>query len=513
MDRRIRILALILVGCFLALFAQLNNFQVRMSSALKNSPFEVSQTQNPFEQPRGDIVTSDGYVIAQSSPSKDKYKQQRSYPLGSLFGNITGYYDVVDQAAPYGIEAEYDSYLSYHQDTLPGLAGVLTTTSGTDSVVLTISKKLQAVAAGAIAQGCPGEPGGCQEGAGVVAFDPRNGAILAMYGTPTYDPSVLASHNAAAVKTAYNALNNPTAGPYRKGGEGNSPLINYPTQQVIAPGSTMKVVTTSAMFDHDLALTTETWPFLRSTSIPQTSSILSNFAGESCGGSLVEIIAVSCDTAYAKIGLQLGAQNLVNEAEAFGFNSQPPLDLPSTEVSNAQIPSAASLNAQVPFIAYSAIGQGNVKESALTNALIAGAIADNGKIMAPHLLSSIVSQTGQIVETYQPHVWKTATSPGTATQVRALMRDVVNSGTAAGVFDPSLHIAAKTGTAETGSTGCSANWMIATGPADPGETPTVAVAAVIPYQPGLSCGDTGATVAGPIVAKVITAAIAMQKGA
>lgn len=513
MDRRIRILAFILVGCFLALFLQLNNFQVRMSSALKNSPYEASAAPHPFAQPRGDIVTSDGFIIAKSTPSKDAYKEQRAYPLGSLFGNITGYYDAVDQAAPYGIEAEYDSYLTYHQSTLPGLAGVLTTTSGTDSVVLTISDKLQAVAAAAIAAGCPGEPGGCQEGAGVVAFDPQNGNILAMYGTPTYDPNVLSSHDAAAVHKAYTALSNPTAGPYRKGGEGNSPLINFPTQQTIAPGSTMKVITTSAMFDHDLSLTTKTWPYLTSTPIPQTSSMLSNFAGESCGGSLVQIIEKSCDTAYALIGLKLGAQNLVNEAQAFGFNSQPPLDLPSSEVSAAVIPSAAALNAEVPFIAYSAIGQGNVKQSALTDALVVGAIGDNGKIMAPHLMSSVVSQTGQIVETYKPHVWKTATTPETAAQVRALMRGVANVGTAAGVFPAGLHIAAKTGTAETGSTGCSANWMVATGPADPGDTPSVAVAAVIPYQPGLSCGDTGATVAGPIVAKVIEAAIAMQKGA
>ena len=174
-----------------------------------------------------------------------RYLEQRSYPLGSLFGNITGYFDQVDQAAPYGIEAEYNSYLTYHQNTLPGLAGVLTTTSGTDSVVLTISKKLQQVAASAIAAGCPGEPGGCQEGAGVVAFDPQNGDILAMYGTPTYDPSLLASHDSKEVAAAYKELSNPTPGPYRKGGEGNSPLINYPTQQVIAPGSTMKVITTS----------------------------------------------------------------------------------------------------------------------------------------------------------------------------------------------------------------------------------------------------------------------------
>lgn len=511
MDRRIRLLAFVMGCFFLALFVQLNNFQVRMASSLRNSPYEPTSTSNPFTQPRGEIVSSDGFVLARSTPTNDTYHEQRSYPLGPLFADVTGYYDQTVDAAPYGIEAAYDSYLTYHESHLSGLAGVLTNTSGTDSVVLTISDKLQAVAAAAVATGCPGEPGGCQEGAGVVAIDPRTGAVLAMYGAPTYDPNLLSTHDAVAAAKAYTTLSDPTPGPYRLGGQAHSPLINYPTQQLVAPGSTMKVVTTAAMFDHNVDLT-KVWPYISSTSIPDTTRTLSNFAGESCGGPLYLVIEKSCDTAYALIGLDLTARNLVPEATSFGFNSTPPLDLPSSEVSAAQFPTVAQLVGNLPFVAYSAIGQGNVKESALSNALITAGIANNGRIMAPHLLSSAVSQTGQIVDTYKPHVWKTATSRATAKAVRALMRGVANSGTAAGVFPYNLHVAAKTGTAETGATGCSANWMIATAPADPNQTPTVAVAAVIPFQPGLSCGDTGATVAGPIVAKVLEAALAMQQG-
>src|SRR5487761_1101068 len=508
MDRRIRLLAFIMVCLFLALFVQLNNFQVRMASSLQQSAENPGTTTNPFTQPRGEIVSSDGFVLARSTPSKDGYLQQRSYPLGTLFADATGYYDQTVEAAPYGIEAEYDSYLTYHQSHLNGLAGVLTNSSGTDSVVLTISDKLQSVAAAAIASGCPGEPGGCQEGAAVVAIDPRNGDVLAMYGTPTYDPNLLSTHNAAAAAKAYTSLANPIAGPYRLGGAAHSPLINFATQQLIAPGSTMKVVTTSAMYDYNVELT-KVWPYISATKIPDTTKLLSNYAGEVCGGPLYVALEKSCDTAFAQIGIDLGAQNLVAEATKFGFNSTPPLDIP--DVSAAQFPTVADLAGNIPFVAYSAIGQGNVKASALTDALMVAGIANNGKIMAPHLLSSIVSQTGQIVDTYKPHVWKNATSSTTAAAVKALMRDVANAGTAAGVFKYSDHAAAKTGTAETGAIGCSANWMVATAPADPGQTPTVAVAAVVPYQTGLTCGDTGATIAGPIVRQVLEGALSMQQ--
>ena len=502
MNRRIRALALLLAACFVLLFLQLNNLQVRMSPSLKSSTFEPQSTVDPFTQPRGDIVASNGAVLAVSTPTTDGYGEQRSYPLGSLFGDITGYYDVVASAAPLGIESEYNSYLSYHQANEGGLKGVLTNQSGTDTVVLTINEALQKTAAAAFASSCPGQPGGCHEGA-VVAVDPQNGDILAMYGLPTYDPNTLSSHNPSVANKAYAALANPP------GGASKSPLINFATGQLIAPGSTMKVITTAAIFDHDPSLETMVWPELTQTTIPDTTSALHNFGGEKCGGSLAEVLASSCDTAYARIGLALGAQSLVQEAEAFGFNSRPPVDLPSSEVAAASIPSATTLAADVPFIAYSAIGQGNVGQSALTDALVAAGMGNGGTIMAPHLLAHVVDQSGNIVDAYSPHPWLHATSNSTAAAVLALMRGVANSGTAAGVFPADLHVAAKTGTAETVNA-CSANWMIATAPADPTDTPTIAVAAVVPYQEGLTCGDTGATVAGPIVSKVLQAALAIQ---
>ena len=169
------------------------------------------------------------------------------------------------------------------------------------------------------------------------------------------------------------------------------------------------------------------------------------------------------------IGLQLGGANLVDEAQSFGFNSQPPLDLPSSEVSAASIPSAASLNSDVPFLAYSAIGQGNVKESALTDALVAGAIADNGKIMAPHLLRASSARPDRSSTPTSPTCGRRPRVPQTATagsSADARGRELRNR---CGRVPGELDIAAKTGTAETGSTGCSANWMIAMGPADPGE--------------------------------------------
>jgi penicillin-binding protein A len=128
--------------------------------------------------------------------------------------------------------------------------------------------------------------------------------------------------------------------------------------------------------------------------------------------------------------------------------------------------------------------------------------------MKPHVMATIVSDVGQVVESYTPSVWRQATSPATASAVKKLMVGVTTFGTAENVFSPSLVVAAKTETAETGLAGCSADWLIAGAPAGNREIPKVSVAAVLPDQPGLSCSDTGAAAAGPRVAEVLEAALA-----
>jgi peptidoglycan glycosyltransferase len=150
-------------------------------------------------------------------------------------------------------------------------------------------------------------------------------------------------------------------------------------------------------------------------------------------------------------------------------------------------------------------------------ALVAAGIADNGVIMTPHLLDKVIDGEGNLVETYQSHPWRRATSAATAAAVRQLMLGVTENpqGTAYGKFPPYLFppVAAKTGTAQINAQGCGTyNWLIATAPAGAGETPTVAIAAIVPIPPGSSCVDsTGAQVAGPVVAAVMQKALAMQQ--
>ncbi len=491
MNKRIRTFALVALACFGLLLLQLGNLQVRQATALRRSPFQPPVNGgDPFEQPRGEIVSSDGVVLAESIPTSTGYRYFRHYPDGPLFASITGYYDVTASSAPYGMEAEYNQFLSPNTPAVHSLDGILTERTGTDSVEITVSTTLQKVAAEAL---------GSYLGA-VVAIDPQTGAILAAYSNPTYNPNKLSSTDTKQAADYYKSLDPDS---------GNSPLINGVTAQRYPPGSTFKIVTTSAIFDHDPTLENFVAKPASSISLPDTILRLHNFGSETCGGGLAEDLAISCDTAFAEFGMKLGAQRLYDEATSFGFNQVPPIDLPSNEVIPAVFPTAASFAGNIPGVAYSAIGQENVAETALQDALVASAIADNGKIMTPHFMSRIVDAAGNVIETYKPHPWRQATSAATAEQVRSLMLGVVTSGTASGVgFPPDLHVAAKTGTAQTSNSPCNDDWLIATAPAGPGDVPRVAVAAVVVQPPGI-CDGTGGAVAGPIVRTVLLAALGL----
>lgn len=507
-------MGVVLLVCFAVLFLQLTNIQIRQAAALDRNPLNNVAKPSPFFEPRGEIISADGYVLAESERTFDQYHYLRVYPslTAEMFSDITGYYATAVQADPFGIEAFYDQYLSQHDTPIASLHDLLTQHAETDDVILTVSERLQAVAMQALDSQTEGQNGGA-----VIALDPRDGDILAMYSSPAYNPNLFAVHNPGAVDalaTEYNSLPN-----------ADNPLFNNAIAALHPPGSTFKVITTSAIFDHDAALSRGTFPVESFYSFPNTGNppkTIHNYAYEQCGGDLAAVLAQSCDTAFSQIGNELGADSLADEAQAFGFGSVPPVDLPGAVASVFPPASAIDAPSASPYLGYSAIGQYDDDATALQMALVAAAIADNGTIMAPHLVSKIVGSDGNDELVYQPHVWRQATSAATAATVRQLMTGVttMTDGTAYTLFQGYYSsgfptAAAKTGTAQPGGTECGTyNWLVAMAPAGPGQTPSVVVVAMVPVLSSLACSidPTGASVAGPVALAVLEAALQQNHG-
>lgn len=477
---------------FVVLFLQLNRIQILDATKLANAPGNSRNITNAFSQIRGAILTSDGAVIAETLPSKDVYHFQRTYPNGPLYSDVSGYQSII--YGNDGIESYYNSYLTPHNAPVTSLSGLISPKQQVDNVILTISSKLQATAQRAF---------GSLRGA-AVAIDPSTGGILAMYSSPSYDPNLLVSHSGTEETSAWTSLLK----------DPSQPLLARTYRRNYPPGSTFKVVTSSAVYDHNPSLATKVYPSVSSISLPDTTNRLANYAHEVCGGMIPYLLAVSCDTGFGAIGLDLGPNALSSEAFSFGFNQTPPLDLYG--VAQSQFPNASTFTTRMPTLAYSAIGQYDVAATPLEMALVASAIANHGVMMTPHLMSEITDSQARIMKRYQNHPWLVATSAATANSVTSLMEGVVRSGTAQGIAIPGISIAAKTGTAQLNlsasnqsSPNGNDNWMIAFAPA---ADPTIAIAVVVPAQPGLSSGSTGAQYAGPIVKAILGAALGANSG-
>jgi penicillin-binding protein A len=499
MEKRIRRLGVFMVLCFVALFLQLNNIQVLKANSLANSPANPRIQAEERSQTRGSILSADGTVLAASklAPAGSIYKYQRVYSPGnlnsaSLFAQILGF-DSSVYGNYRGIEAEYNSYLTPHTPPATDLRDLLTNRTEVDNVTLTVNENLQLQVASALDQGAPGV-----NGAAAVVLNPVNGDIEAMYSNPSFDPNPLVSQNVNTQKFAWNAYL----------AQAGNPLLAGTYDVTNPPGSSFKVVTTSAVLEHRPDLAAMTYPVVESIPLPDTGTppqILHNYDFEPCGGTLEELLIMSCDADFATIGRKLGAQTLVTQAEAYGFNKQIPLDVPADTVATSNFGTVADFAQDVPGLMKSAIGQENVAASVLQMGLVAGTVADGGFEMTPHLMAYIDNSQGQRVETYQPKPWGQPISAQTATTLTTFMKGVVTSGTAAGVFPASWDVAAKTGTAEVGpDLQSTTDWLISFAPVG---TSKVAIAVVVPNQ---AAKQTGAGIAGPIVRQILGDVLADQ---
>lgn len=481
MTRQIRLLGIGLMVCFAVLFAQLNRLTVFQAAELNDNPENTREILRDFSEPRGTVVTADDVVIAQSVPSNDRFAFQRVYPQGPLFAAITGYYSFTLGSS--GVEKTYNDELAGRTLDLAfqDLGDLFVEKERTGNLELTVRADLQRIASQQLGE---------REGS-VVALDPRTGSILAMVSYPTYDPNALANHDTNAAADVARFLD---ASP-------DKPRLSRAYQDRFFPGSTFKVVTATAALTSGAITTDEpSYPTRSSYTPPGTTRPIRNFGGSSCGGALFAVLRVSCNTAFAQMGVDTGPEAMVATAEAFGFNKDVPIDL--TRPARSNFPTDFERN--VPALAQSAIGQNDVAATPLQMALVAAAVANDGTVMTPHVLAEVRDTDGNIVDSYEPKVWSTAMDRGTSALMRDAMIGVVERGTAGRLKVPGFVVAGKTGTAQLGTPEPRSHaWIIGfAGP--PGEMPTIAVAAIVEGQEGAS-EQTGGRVAAPIAQAVLQA--------
>ncbi|HXP91982.1 MAG TPA: penicillin-binding protein 2 [Candidatus Binatia bacterium] len=435
--------------------------------ALVEAPALDADPRNPrvalLAQGRGDIVASDGTVLAQSKNAK------RVYPLGALVAHAVGYDS--PRYGTSGLEDAFDRALTPRPVSADVLAQVTSLFGGAQpvsrgaEVITTLDVATQRALVTQLSR--------YSRAAGIV-IEPQSGAVLALASVPGFDPNTI---DADFPRLAHS---------------GSSPLLDRSTSGLYPPGSTFKIITAADALEAGIVTP-------QSTFTDNGSLVVGNFTihddeGEVTGTqTLAGAFALSSNVDFGQIVLRLGVDEWYAAARRWGLGQPLEFDLPAAR---DRIPPQADVSPSI--LAQMGFGQASLLVSPLRMALVAATIANGGVTPRPYLVRA-VRGNGISVQTKTEQL-ANPISPQTAATVRDMMLEVVRHGTGTAAALPNVSVAGKTGTA-TNPAGRAHSWFVAFAPA---EAPRVAVAVVVENA------GYGGAVAAPIARNVLRVALARR---
>jgi len=484
MNRAIRRWSIVMLVLFTALLGNITFVQFFWADELNARSDNRRVLLEQYARQRGPILVQE-MAVARSRATGGAFEYRRRYPEPELYAHATGYFSWI-----YG----RSSTERVANDVLAGTDDALFARRLIDlvagrppeggSVRLTLLPEAQQAAY----EGLQGRIGAA------VAIDPRSGAILAMASNPSFDPNPLANPEAEVQEQAWTELeSDPT-----------QPALNRAIAQTYPPGSVFKIVTAAAALESgDYEPDTEV-AGPEQLRLPGSTSVLTNQSGTACGPddvtTLTDALRISCNTAFADIGIDLGDEALREQAEAFGYNSQPLADY---NAATSVFPD----NLDPSQTAQAAIGQFDVRSTALQTAMVSAAVANNGTLMTPYLTAEALAPDLARLQVTEPAVLGEAVSPQTARDLTEMMVEVVVGGTGTNAAIDGVAVAGKTGTAERGATDRPIAWFTSFAPA---QSPEVAVAVVI-EDAGEELDISGGRLAAP-VARAVMQAVLLRGG-
>ncbi|MBP3646095.1 MAG: penicillin-binding protein 2 [Clostridia bacterium] len=412
----------------------------------------------------GDIIDRNGVVVAATDENGKRVYQSnilsRSamvHLLGDTDGNIAN-----------GVESFQANYLLGFETGLSERVNAFLKgeTKRGDNVVITADSRL-ATEIVQIFRNTSNLKGKC---GAVVVMNYKTGEVLALVSLPVYDPQNITD----TVKNS-----------------SQHPFWNRATQSTLPPGSTFKIITAASMLENMADAENHVFSCTGATQV--MDRYVTDYGNDQHGDiTLPRAFRLSCNNCFAQAALLLGDGVLRKTAENFGFNDN--FLFRDLVVENSTYPTK---NRNTFEIAWSGAGQSKVAATPLHLCMVAAAIANDGVMMEPRLLSRVESPSGVTRMRYTPKVYRTACSPETAQILDGYMKDVIKSGTGTRAKVDGLTIAGKTGSAESSKDGLDVTHAWFTGYIDDDRYP-YAVCVFVEE------GGTGGSVAAPAAQKVFS---------
>ncbi|AWL87400.1 penicillin-binding protein [Streptomyces sp. TSRI0445] len=480
--RRIAIFCGILV---MALLIRDNWLQYVRADELNSHKYNRRVEIERYAHERGDIIV-DGKAITGSAETEDSdFRYKRVWKNGPLWAPVTGYSSQAFDSSQ--LENLEDGILTGNDDQL-FFDRTLSMFTGEKkrggNIVTTLNGDAQKAAFKGL---------GDKKGA-VVALDPKSGAILSLASTPSYDPSVFAGNSMKDSDNRQKLLK-----------DKDKPMLNRALRETYPPGSTFKVVTAAAALENGLyddidAKTESPLPW----TLPQSTTELKNEGSIPCkDASLREALRWSCNTVFGKMSDDLGNRKMIEQTDKFGFNKE--------VFTPVRADASIYPEDNKPQNAMAGIGQASNRTTPLQMAMVASAIANDGKLMQPYMVAERQAPNLDPVYTAEPEELSRALSGENAQKVQQMMETVVEDGTGTNAQIPGVTVGGKTGTAQHGLNNSEKPyaWFISYAKTDNGSP--VAVAVVVEDGNANRDDISGGGLAAPIARDVMKAVIDSKK--
>jgi peptidoglycan glycosyltransferase len=370
---------------------------------------------------------------------------ERGYPFGKECAHLLGWVDnkEVNNRGTTGLEKVF-------QDQFPG-----------NKLYLTLDARVQRLLMKAM---------GWQKGA-IVVINPRTGEILGAVSQPTFTPEKVHEDW------------------WKYIGNSNKPLFHRAFEGLYEPGSIIKIITSAAALEKNVDLKNIFPLNIRQNYRYYDGKVFYDWKRHGVLKSLEEAFDTSSNIAYAELGFLLGNDVLFEFFNRFGFNNH---------LKTLPIPVSVSVSPKLGLSKYelaeASTGLGrDFKITPLGGSLIASAIANDGVLMSPYLVSRVTNIEGKVLEQRKPQVLQKAVNRHVARAMTGMMVNDVERGIGAKARVKAFQVAGKTGTSGSRNPNFHA-WFICFAPA---ENPKIAMAILAEH------GGTGKDVAAPIARVVL----------
>ena len=371
---------------------------------------------------------------------------KRYYPYNNLASNLIGFCGTNNQGLD-GIELSYDDELkgtngklitaiSVIQTAIPDQNEQYIAPENGSNIYLTIDSNIQTIVEKYLKQAV--EENKCQRGGNAIAVNPENGEILAMATYPDYNLNDPYTPNESLSK-GWDKLSS-----QEQSNKLYSMWRNRAVLDTYEPGSTFKIIAASIGLEEKIVETDTAGDFYcgGSETVSGTRISCANRSGHG-SQSLRNALENSCNPALIQLGQRIGVSTFYKYLDAFGFFEKTGIDLPSEGTSSFW----KEKNVGPVELATMSFGQRfTITPMQLVKA--AAAIANEGKLVTPHVVKEIENPDTGTVKTIQTNEERQVISEDTANKIKDMMKSVVETGGGKYAQVKGYEIGGKTGTSE-----------------------------------------------------------------